>query len=311
MIVYLFPGQGSQDVGMGRDLAGGEGRIEALVGVGSEVAGTDLWGLMQRGPERELLRASRLQPALTAVSLAYLRLLEGGGVRAGAVAGHSSGEMAALAAAGVVTDEEAVAMAGVRGRMMEQAAGEYPGGMTAVMGRDVAGVRELLAEIGEPGVVVANDNAGDQVVLSGPTDGLARVEGALAAHRLRCRRLRVSGPWHSPAMAAAREQFTAWVAGRVFREAAVPVMSNATGREERDGERLKDLIARQLTEPVRWRETMEGFRDAGGSGYVEIGPGRVLAGLVRLNGQRDVPVWHAGSVRGVEQAVKEIAGTWR
>jgi len=307
MNVFLFPGQGSQTVGMGEDLFKADAPFCALVRRAAERVGGDLEKICRRGPERELVRPKNLQPLLVCVSLGYLRRLLELGIRADRVLGHSLGEITALAAAGVVSFEAAVDIAARRGELMEAAAARTPGGLMAV----IAGDREtILRRLAEPplegAVVLANDNAPNQFVLSGASAALAAAEQLITAEKLgQCRRLAVAGPWHSPLMEPARREFAEWLATVDFQPPKIPLISNATGRIETDPTILRQLVARNLVEPVRWRAAMDTLRGIDGLSLFEIGPGRVLAGLARANGFDDATkVFNLNNLRGIELAAR-------
>ena len=213
MNVFLFPGQGSQEIGMAADLFKADPAFRDLVQHASERAGADLERLCRRGPERELVRTRNLQPLMVCVSLGYLRHLTAAGVKPDRVLGHSLGEIAALAAAGSVSSETAVDIAAKRGELMDAAATRWPGGMVAVITSEREAIRRFLAETVPAGkLVLANDNAPNQIVLSGEDGWIEQAIEFINRGKLgQCRRLPVAGPWHSPAMAPAREEFEKWL----------------------------------------------------------------------------------------------------
>ncbi len=302
-LAFLFPGQGSHEVGMGADLLRSDAWARDQVRRASDTTGEDLERLCLRGPERKLMRAAFVQPLMTIISLGYWRRLTERGLQPDLVAGHSLGEMAALAAAGVITPEQAVAMAAQRGLLMDQAAACAPGGMAAVF-LPLAETEALIARAGMGGrVFVANDNAPAQVVVAAAAEALD--EFTRQAHEMQagcCKPLRVSGPWHTPLLAAARAQFAAWLEGTPFASPRMPVVSNATAGADRDPAILRSNAARQLTDRVRWRESMAELRTQNVRLLLEIGPRRVLAGLARLNGFGDeTAVRGVDSLRSVDQ----------
>lgn len=287
---------------MGRELFRGDPHFASLLELASDLAGADLGRTCLRGPDRELLRASIVQPLMVAVCLGYLRHVRAAGVFPDRVLGHSLGEITALAASGVVDDHEAVRIAAERGRLMEERARETAGGMTAVLFVSPERVEEVLASPPHE-VVVANVNSPDQVVISGSREGLdAAAESLGREPRARCRRLRVAGPWHSPLMEPARREFARWVAGRRFAPPTTPIIMNATGGAEQDPERIRELLIGQLTGPVFFDRCLRALAEAGIERIVEIGPGRVLAGLVRANGLTEgISVHNANNLRGLER----------
>jgi [acyl-carrier-protein] S-malonyltransferase len=308
---FMFPGQGAQEVGMGRDLFSDSPRFQSLLELGCELTHEDLGSLCRRGPERKLRRSFFLQPLMVTVSLGYLQLLLDAGVAADLVLGHSLGEIAALAAAGVVSDETAVRIAVKRGELMDKAATELEGGMTAVLSVQLEDLQALLNELSDPaGVVVANDNAPGQIVISGHAQQLEEVADLVKARRLgRCRKLAVSGPWHGPWMESAHREFETWIETIEFRSPSVPLVLNATGKREDQPDRIKQLITGQLTSPVLWRQCMDELKRVGVTTLVEIGPGRVLSGLARLNGfGTESQLFCVNSRRGVQSCVSAGLG---
>ncbi len=284
-IAFMFPGQGSQQVGMGRDLFRDDAYFGGLIELGADLTHEDLKTLCLRGPEKRLRRSFFLQPLMVAVSLGYRNCLAEAGVEADVVLGHSLGEISALAAAGVVSDEDAIRVAVKRGELMDHAASVCEGSMLAVISVGVDAVNALITELDAPGrITLANDNAPEQVVVSGETELLKTFAGLVASRKLgKCRPLSVSGPWHGPQMIPAREAFEAWIADAAFEVPALPLVLNATGKVEREPVTIKALISLQLASPVLWRDCMDTVRNMGVDTLLEVGPGRVLSGLARAN----------------------------
>jgi [acyl-carrier-protein] S-malonyltransferase len=305
MNVFLFPGQGSQELGMAADLFKADAAFRELVRRASERADCNLEKICLRGPERELVCTKNLQPLLVCVSLGYLRRLLEREVRPEKVLGHSLGEISALAAAGVVSFETAVDIAAKRGELMDAAATRTPGGMTAVLsGKRERILNQLAQEFPAAAFAVANDNAPNQFVLSAEIGVLDRAERLIAGEKLgQCRRLAVAGPWHSPLMEPARERFALWLQTIAFQAPQVPVIFNATGEAEADPEKIRQLVSRNLVEPVRWRSALNRLHGSDGLTFFEIGPGRVLSGLARANGFGDaIRIFNVNNLRGVELA---------
>lgn len=291
---------------MAADLFRDDPVFSGLVRRASEATGADLEGICLRGPERELTRTRHLQPLMVCASLGYLRRVTDGGVKPDCVLGHSLGEITALAAAGVVSFETAVDIAIRRGELMDAAAARGKGGMVAVITSERDAILRLLAENFPRGqVVVANDNAPDQMVLSGEEQALEQAAQFISRGRLgRCRRLPVAGPWHSPAMAPAGTEFAAWLGTIEFQAPKARMLFNVTAGFESDPEEIRRLVARNLLEPVRWRECMVQLRAAGANRLFEIGPGRVLSGLGRANGfGEETRIVNVNNLRGVALAV--------
>ncbi len=307
MNVFLFPGQGSQEIGMAADLFKSDAPFRELIRRASERAGTDLEKICLRGPDRELTRTRNLQPLLVGVSLGYLRHLTDQGIHPDKVLGHSLGEISALAAAGIVSFEIAVDIAAKRGELMDAAAARVPGGMTAVITSEREAVLRLLAQrFSNAQIVLANDNTPNQLVLSGEMAALEQFAALVAAEKLgQCRRLAVAGPWHSPLMAAAQQEFSSWLDTVEFHAPKVPVIFNVAAETETDPAKIRQLIARNLVAPVRWRAAMDSLRGEKNLALLEVGPGRVLSGLARANGFGDeVKIFNINNLRGVEMAAR-------
>jgi [acyl-carrier-protein] S-malonyltransferase len=305
MNVFLFPGQGSQEIGMAAELFKTDTAFRDLVGRASERTGADLERICLRGPDRDLVRTKHLQPLLVCVSLGYLTQLASAGVKPDRVLGHSLGEISALAAAGIVDFEVAVDIAAKRGELMDAAAVRMKGGMVAVLSPEREAILRYLADAQAPGKpVLANDNAPDQIVLSGEQESLEHAVRFVTRGNLgQCRRLQVAGPWHHPLMATARQEFEGWLAPVEFRAPQTPMLFNVTAAAETDPAVIRQLVARNLVEPLRWRECMDQVRADGAATLFEIGPGRVLSGLARANDFGDeTRVCNVNNLRGVELA---------
>jgi [acyl-carrier-protein] S-malonyltransferase len=281
-VAWLFPGQGSQVVGMGHDLLAQFAPARAAMARVSELAGLDLATLAARGPDEALTRTDNLQPALTAVTVGCCLYLRQSGLRPDFVAGHSLGEYAALFAAGVISLDDALLLTTLRGRLMHEVAETLQGGMLAVNDLPAERAEAVLATLEPAGsVTVANQNAPNQIALCGPLAALPDAAAALTAAGARVVPLNVSGPWHSPLLAPAADRFAAHLDSTAFHDAAVPVALNATGRLESSGEAIRAAMRRQLCSPVRWNAAMLSLHAAGASRFVELGPKKVLRGLLR------------------------------
>ena len=275
-IAWVFPGQGSQKLGMASgvlELPGARERFAAA----SELLGRDLLAICAGDADGDLsdLNDTRnTQPALFVIESLLVDGLKAQGRSADLVAGHSLGELVALYAAGVFDASTGLQLMKTRSELMAAAGG---GAMTAVMGFDRGELEQLVAAT--EGVVIANDNSSAQVVLSGTPDAVAAVSGQLT-----CKRaipLAVSGAFHSPFMAGAAEAFAEALEAVPFADAVIPVLSNTDPSPETSGTALKARLRSQMTTGVRWRETMERFSADGIDTAVEIGPGNVLSGLIK------------------------------
>lgn len=284
----VFPGQGSQAVGMGRELAERETIVRDTFAEADDVLGFGLSAICFDGPADELKRTSIAQPALVTMSTAYWRLLAvRGALTCGVVAGHSLGEYAALVAAEALTFRDAVTLVRRRGELMEAAAAAHPGGMAAVIGLDDEGVRALCAEVAamHGTLVPANFNAPGQVVVSGETEAIGALRGLARERGVRVIPLAVSGPFHSLLMQPAADAFADLLAGVRISTPIVPIVPNVTAVPTTDPALIRDTLVRQITGSVQWVASVQAMRDLGAERFVEIGPGNVLTGLV----QRIVP----------------------
>ncbi len=281
----LFPGQGSQFVGMGKDLA--EAFVEArlVFEEADDLLGTALSRLMWEGPAEELVLTRNAQPALLVHSVAVLRVL-GQGVpgQGGMAAGHSLGEFTAHAAAGTLSFPDALRAVRIRGELMYAAGVERPGTMAAVLGLEDAAVAEICRMVQEMGKVCvpANYNAPGQVVVSGEVEGVERAMAlAREAGAKRVLPLAVSGAFHSPLMAPAREGLRVALEALDFFDPSYPVYSNVTAAPVLEGKQARNLLVEQLTSPVRWAESLRNMVEQGADRFLEVGAGSVLCGLTK------------------------------
>ncbi len=285
--VFVFPGQGSQAVGMGRELAENFACARQVFEEVNDALGENLTRLMFEGPEEELTLTANAQPALMAVSLAAMRVLEverGVSIANGCrfVAGHSLGEYSALAAVGSLSVGDAARVLRVRGRAMQEAVPVGIGGMAALP-LDLEEARSVAAEAAQGEVcAAANDNAPRQVVLSGAIWAIKRALG-IAAERgaKRSILLPVSAPFHCELMAPAAKALDDVLASVVIRDPVVPIISNVTASTVEKAEDVRRLLVEQVTSMVRWRESVLRMIEGGVHSFVEVGTGRVLSGLVR------------------------------
>lgn len=278
VVAALFPGQGSQEVGMGKALyEGSRAAREALERAEAVLPG--LLRLMWEGPEEELRLTANQQPALLAVGYAaFLAYREARGPQPGYAAGHSLGEWTAHVAAGTLSLEDGLRLVRKRGEYMQEAVPVGAGAMAAVLKLPAQAISELIAPI--EGVEVANLNAPEQTVISGTAQGVARATEVLKAQRARVVPLPVSAPFHSSLMQPAQERLRRDLERVEFRPPLFPVYSNVLARPQSDPERIRELLLEQITQPVRWVETLRDLRERGVTAYLEFGSGRVLTGLV-------------------------------
>lgn len=279
----LFPGQGSQRVGMGEHLMAAHAIARATMEEADEALGFPLTRLCLEGPEAELTRTELCQPAILAVSVATWRALgPATGIEPRWVAGHSLGEYTALVAAGALAFRDAVRLVRLRGRLMQSAVPEGVGAMAAVVGLDDARVAELCAAAAEDEIVSpANFNGAGQVVVAGHRGAVARVMAAAKAAGGRAIALAVSAPFHCELMAPVAAGLARALAEIELRAPAVPVVTNVDAAVSGDPARIRELLVAQVTAPVRWAESMQRLRSLGCRRVVEVGPGQVLAKIVQ------------------------------
>ncbi len=279
-VAFLFPGQGSQEVGMGAAFAAVSPAARAAFDSASAAVGFDIAELCFEGPVERLSATEMTQPALTATSIACLAAVTEAGFAADFVIGHSVGEYAALVAAQALSADDAMVLVRERGLATAEAARETPGAMAAVIGLPDEKIEELCAAI--EGVWPANYNCPGQLVVSGTEAGvLALIEAAQEAGARRALRLNVSGGFHSPLTAVAERRLRPALAAVTFHDPVTPFFSTVSTRVEEHGSDLAEILVRQLTAPVRFTQAVEELVRRGVTQFVEIGSGNVLAGLVR------------------------------
>lgn len=308
MRAFIFPGQGSQSVGMGAALAGASGAARDVFGEVDEALGQNLFRLMKEGPDEELKLTENAQPAIMAHSIAVLRTL---GVNlkdvASYVAGHSLGEYSALCAAGSFDLATTAKLLKLRGQAMQAAVPVGKGAMCALLGADLQMARRI-AEAAAQGEVcaVANDNDPSQVVLSGAKTAIDRaVEIAKEMGAKRAVLLPVSAPFHCPLMQPAAEAMSDALSYVVVEQPAVPVFANVTASEESDPDTIRNLLVDQVTGMVRWRESVANMAETGVEEFVEIG-GKVLGSMVKRIAP-DGQVTSVVTMEDIEALAKEIA----
>ena len=278
-IAFCFPGQGSVEPGMGRDIAEAVPEARAVYARASAASGLDLERLCFHGAADDLLDTAVQQPALVATSLAVLAAIRARGIEPDYVVGHSVGEFAALAAAAAMTNEEAIALVRERGIAMAEAAARHPGSMAAILGLEDEVVETLCRKI--LGVWPANYNCPGQIVVSGENAAVDECcELAQEAGARRAVKLKVSGAFHSPLVARAADRLRPAIEKVRFQEPAAPFMSTVTARVE-SAQRMAPLLVDQLTAPVRFTQAASELVREGVRTFVEVGPGNVLSGLVK------------------------------
>ena len=283
-VAYLFPGQGAQAVGMGQDIFSTDAEARRVFEDADNVLGYSLSGLCFNGPEEKLTQTVYTQPAIVATSLAYYAaasktLGQREDWQPTFVAGHSLGEYTALAVADALDYQEAVWLVGERGRLMQEAGERSGGGMGAILGLDAITVEEVCQETG---MEIANFNTDDQIVISGPKEALARaLDLAQARGARKVIPLRVGGAFHSSLMRPALDGMRDAMTQVSMRAPTIPVIGNCTGQPLTDVEAIQEELLEQLCRSVQWNQSVRYMAGQGVHTFLEIGPGRVLTGLVR------------------------------
>ena len=285
MLALLFPGQGSQEVGMGKDLIENSPAARDVFAAADRALGFEVSRYCFEGPEEELRRTEIQQPALLTTSIALLRALaEGGPVEPAFVAGHSLGEYSALVASGAMDFEDAVRVVNARGRYMQEAVAEGRGAMAAVLGCGADEVSAICARVAEEtgGVVSpANYNSPQQTVIAGDADAVAAAcESALEKGAKKVVDLPVSAPFHCALMAPAAEKLKVEIEGVSFQAPSPPVVTNVEATPNADAERIPELLVSQVTGSVRFTEMIQRLKADGVTHFLEVGAGRVLSGLL-------------------------------
>ncbi|MCG3137662.1 MAG: Malonyl CoA-acyl carrier protein transacylase [Phycisphaerae bacterium] len=290
---YIFPGQGAQIVGMGKDVAEASDHAARVYHVANEILGFDLARLCFEGPAERLESTDIQQPAILVTSLAIWAAMNEGGRRSipvAATAGLSLGEYVALQVAGALTLEDAIRLIHQRGKFMQEAAVAQPSGMVSIMGLDGAAVERLCTQVAEGQVLqAANFNCPGQIVISGHKEACARAVALIEQGSGKAVPLKVAGAFHSALMKPAAEKLQVELARTPFQPPRWPVLSNVHGQLHTSPDETRELLYRQVFSPVRWQPCVERLIADGVSQFVEVGPGRSLAGMIRkIDRQKNV-----------------------
>ncbi|CDO02269.1 Malonyl CoA-acyl carrier protein transacylase [Oceanobacillus picturae] len=281
-VAFMFPGQGSQAVGMGKDIFDEFSDAQQLYQEADQVLNKNLSELMFKGPKEELTETENAQPALLLSSIALHSLLLKEEIQPVMAVGHSLGEYSALVAAGALSIEEALPLVATRGRLMEEAFPKGQGTMAAVLGLDEEAIASTLAKVEDETVNIANLNCPGQVVISGSQAGVELATSLLKERGAkRVLPLNVSGPFHSILMQPASEAFSKYLDEVKINDASIPVYANVTATPVTESGKIRELLIEQLYSPVRFEESIRHMLDEGVDALVEVGNGKVLSGLVK------------------------------
>ncbi len=279
MKALVFPGQGSQSVGMGKELYSARKDVKDLMDSANDILGFDILSIMFDGTDEELKRTEVTQPAIFIHSVAALKAVNGQGAEM--VAGHSLGEFSALVANGVLSFEDGLKLVAQRAGAMQEACNANPSSMAAILGLEDAKVEKICAQV--DGIVVpANYNCPGQLVISGETQAVEKAcELMKEAGAKRALLLPVNGAFHSPLMQPAQEKLAAAIENTKFRKATIPVYQNITTTAVSDPEEIKQNLIKQLTGPVKWTQSVQNMIKDGAQTFIEVGPGKTLQGLIK------------------------------
>jgi [acyl-carrier-protein] S-malonyltransferase len=308
-IAFLFPGQGSQKVGMGQDLFQTFGFVREIFETADEIAGAPVSRLCFEGPMQVLTETVNLQPAVTAVNLACLAAIDNAGVACSFSAGHSLGEYSALTSAGVLSMADTLRLVHKRGELMHRESLKQKGAMSAIVGLDIGEVETVVAAGKKKGVVsVANHNSEHQIVITGSPDGVAAVSEMVKSRGARAIPLKVSGAWHSDLIKGAEEEFGAFLKTFSFNTPTNKVIHNVTADSCDNDKVIRQLMTLQLCSPVRWFDTIQRLVTEQVEVFVEVGPGKVLAGLLKkiLPPDLEASVFNVNTIPTLEYFLSEM-----
>jgi len=301
---FLFPGQGSQSVGMGLDLYQEYEFVRELFDMAEEMCKINISKLCFKGPMEDLTKTVNLQPAVTVVNLAFLAAIEKERAKPDVSAGHSLGEYSALRASGIVSNQNTFALVYKRGELMHHESTKRVGAMHAIIGLPIGKVDEIVKDVQKNGIVsVANHNTEHQIVITGAPEPVKEVSDLAVSKGAKSIPLKVSGAWHSELIKDAEDKFAEFLDPFVFNDPEKPVIFNVTADFEKDPAQIKSMMAKQLISPVRWYDSMLRLIEENVETFVEVGPGRVLTGLIRKILPKEYPakIYSVNNMKTLEQ----------
>jgi len=307
---FIFPGQGSQSVGMGLDFYQEYDGVREIFDMAEEITRINISRLCFKGPFDELTQTVNLQPSVTAVNLACLFAIEKEGVRPDISAGHSLGEYSAMHASSVVSKEDTIRLVFKRGELMHREATQYTGSMHAIIGLPIHTVEELVGEIQKEGIVaVANHNTEQQIVITGAPDMVKKLSALATSRGAKAIPLKVSGAWHSELIKGAQEKFGDFMESVNFSTPDRPVLFNLTADYAVNTDDIKSIMVRQLCSPVKWYDSVRRLMAENVEVFVEVGPGKVLTGLIKKILPKDYPckIYTVNSMKQLERFLKQTS----
>jgi [acyl-carrier-protein] S-malonyltransferase len=302
-MAFLFPGQGSQRIGMGLEFYQAFDTVREVFDMAEEIVKINLSKLCFKGPMDELTATINLQPALTAINLSTLMILQKEGAKAHITAGHSLGEYSALCAAAVISPEDTFRSVMKRGQLMHREATQQEGAMSAIIGLTIEAVKDIVSQAESDGIVsVANHNTKEQIVITGEPKAVQKAASLAINQNGRSIPLKVSGAWHSALIHGAENDFKQFLENILFSTPDIPVLHNVTADSTDDPHEIRSMMVTQLCHPVRWYDTMKKMMDEEIEIFVEVGPGNVLSGLLKKTIPPDYPhqIFRVGSMKTLD-----------